>query len=190
MSHIQSRAASVIVQCRRFTVSQILRLKAKASTAQILGVRNAGLTSTYVNVLGASGTLRARALKGLRASRLRLACSVVLAIGIALSIPMADADSGSLVPYRNLKELANYQLPSKQESCHHEIVHRESSWRAQVRNGSHTGYYQGRSEYLIDKPYDVQFYWYWSYVSNRYGHDDEVPNYCAALNHLVTKGWQ
>jgi hypothetical protein len=103
---------------------------------------------------------------------------------------MADADSGSIEPYTNLKELATYQLPIKQEACHHEIVHRESSWRAQVRNGSHTGYYQGRSEYLIDKPYDVQFYWYWSYVSNRYGHDDEVPNYCAALKHLITKGWQ
>ena len=189
MNPIQLRVRFVMIQCRRFTQYLTSSLKVVASTLPIQ-FRNAVLTSTYRNVLGASGTLRARALKGLRASRLRLACSVVLAIGIALSIPMADADSGSIEPYTNLKELATYQLPIKQEACHHEIVHRESSWRAQVRNGSHTGYYQGRSEYLIDKPYDVQFYWYWSYVSNRYGHDDEVPNYCAALKHLITKGWQ
>ena len=189
MNPIQLRVRFVMIQCRRFTQYLTSSLKVVASTLPIQ-FRNAGLTSTYRNVLGASGTLRARALKGLRASRLRLACSVVLAIGIALSIPMADADSGSVMPYTNLKQLANYQLPSKQESCHHEIVHRESSWTAHVRNGSHTGYYQGRSSYLINKPYDVQFYWYWSYVSNRYGIDDEVPNYCLALNHLRTKGWQ
>ena len=129
-------------------------------------------------------------IKGSERAASRLARSVAIAIGIALSIANAPSTQGSIGPIRSLKELANYQLPSKQEACHHEIVHRESSWRAHIRNGSHVGYYQGRSEYLIDKPYDVQFYWYWSYVSHRYGIDGEVPNYCLALNHLVTKGWQ
>ena len=129
-------------------------------------------------------------IRGSERAAQRLARSVAIAIGIALSIANAPSTQGSISPINTLKELANYQLPHKQEACHHEIVHRESSWRAHVRNGSHVGYYQGRSKYLIDKPYDVQFYWYWSYVSNRYGHDDEVPNYCAALNHLITKGWQ
>ena len=128
-------------------------------------------------------------IKGSERAASRIARSVAIVIGIALSIASAPSTQGSISPINTLKELAEYQLPSKQEACHHEIVHRESSWRAHVRNGSHVGYYQGRSKYLIDKPYDVHFYWYWSYVSHRYGVDDEVPNYCLALNHLVTKGW-
>jgi len=190
MNPIQLLASFATIQCRRFTQYLISSLKVVASTLPTSNIRNTALTSTYTNVFDSSGTLTARARKGLKASRSRIARLVATVIGISLFIPMGMADGGSIKPYTNLKELATYQLPIKQEACHHEIVHRESSWRAHVRNGSHVGYYQGRSKYLIDKPYDVQFYWYWSYVSNRYGHDDEVPNYCAALNHLITKGWQ
>jgi hypothetical protein len=31
---------------------------------------------------------------------------------------------------------------------------------------------------------------YWYYVSSRYGLDHEIPDYCKALHHLRTKGWQ
>ena len=152
--------------------------------------RNAGLTCGFRNVLGGSGTLRARAHQGLRARRLRIARSVALAIGIALSMQSTAVGQSSIGPIQSLKEIADYQLPEKQEACHNEIVFRESSFRADARNGSHHGYYQGRTTYLIDKPDDVQFYWYWTYVSRRYGIDGEVPNYCNALNHLIRKGWQ
>ena len=120
----------------------------------------------------------------------RLARSVAIVIGIALSMQSTAIGEGVIRPIQSLKEIAAYQLPIKQEACHNEIVHRESSWRAHVRNGSHVGYYQGRTKYLINKPDDVQFYWYWHYVSNRYGVDDEVPDYCSALNHLKRNGWQ
>jgi len=120
----------------------------------------------------------------------RIARSVAIVIGIALSMQSTAVGVGVIPAIQSLKQLAAYQLPIKQEACHNEIVHRESSWRAHVRNGSHVGYYQGRSNYLINKPDDVQFYWYWHYVANRYGVDDEVPNYCNALNHLKRKGWQ
>jgi len=103
---------------------------------------------------------------------------------------MADADSGSIDAIQSLKQIADYQLTEVQEACHNEIVFRESSWKADARNGSHNGYYQGRTTYLIGKPDDVQFYWYWSYVSSRYGIDNDMPNYCNALNHLKRKGWQ
>ena len=167
----------------------VLSSKAVDSIRRIQN-RIKALTSTYSYVFDTCGTLRARAHQGLRASRLRLACSVVLAIGITLFIPMSTASNGSILAIQSLREIAEYHLPIKQEACHNEIVHRESSWRAHVRNGSHVGYYQGRSKYLINKPDDVQFYWYWHYVANRYGIDDEVPNYCNALNHLKRKGWQ
>jgi hypothetical protein len=89
-----------------------------------------------------------------------------------------------------LKVLANKQLTDKQYNCHNEIVYRESRWNIDAVNGSHYGYYQIRSKSVQNKPYDYQFYIYWYYVSKRYGLDYEIPDYCAALHHLKTKGWQ
>jgi hypothetical protein len=89
-----------------------------------------------------------------------------------------------------LKVLANKQLTDKQYHCHNEIVYRESRWNIDAVNGSHYGYYQMRSKSMQGKPYDYQFYIYWYYVSKRYGLDNEIPDYCAALHHLKTKGWQ
>jgi hypothetical protein len=130
-------------------------------------------------------------IKGSERAASRIARSVAIVIGIALSIALAPSTQGSIGPIHTLKELADIQLTEVQEACHNEIVYRESRFISDAKNGSHHGYYQGRSTYLIDKPDDVQFYWYWYYVVNRYGiteHDE--PNYCIALNHLKNKGWQ
>jgi len=170
-------------------VFPVLSSKVQDSIQQIQNKIKA-LTWAFSLVFDTCGTLTARARKGLRASRSRIARSVAIAIGISLSIPMADADSGSIDAIQSLKQIADYQLTEVQEACHNEIVFRESSWKADARNGSHNGYYQGRTTYLIGKPDDVQFYWYWSYVSSRYGIDNDMPNYCNALNHLKRKGWQ
>jgi hypothetical protein len=89
-----------------------------------------------------------------------------------------------------LKALADKQLTDKQYHCHNEIVYRESRWKIDAINGSHYGYYQIRSKSVQNKPYDYQFYIYWYYVSKRYGLDYEIPDYCKALHHLKTKGWQ
>jgi hypothetical protein len=124
---------------------------------------------THMKVFDSAGTLQARAHKGLTPSRLRVARGVAFVIGISLSIPMALADGGSIKPYQSLKEIADYQLTDKQYDCHNEITFRESSNNRYAVNGSHHGYYQGRSKYLKGKPDDVQFWWYWRYVSYRYG---------------------
>ena len=129
----------------------------------------------------------ARALEGLRANRLRLVRSVALVIGILLSIASADRLEAQLVP---IKALANKQLTDKQYHCHNEIIYRESRFNIDAVNGSHYGYYQMRSESMKNKPYDYQFYIYWYYVSKRYGLDNEIPDYCKALHHLKTRGWQ
>ena len=89
-----------------------------------------------------------------------------------------------------LKALADKQLTDKQYHCHNEIVYRESRWKIDAVNGSHHGYYQMRSKSMQNKPYDYQFYIYWYYVSKRYGLDYEIPDYCKALHHLKTRGWQ
>ena len=153
--------------------------------------RNAGLTCTYANVLGAYGTLTARALQGLTARRLRIARRVAIVIGIALSIVPSPISQGSIKPYQSVHQLADYQLTEKQEACHDLITFKESSNNRFAQNGSHHGYYQGRSKYLKGKPDDVQFWWFWHYVANRYGITEyDEPNYCKALHHLRVKGWQ
>jgi hypothetical protein len=104
---------------------------------------------------------------------------------------MGHASSGSIDAIHTLRQLADRQLTEKQEACHNYIVHKESSFRADARNGSHHGYYQGRTTYLINKPDDVQFYWYWTYVSSRYGVTEyDEPDMCKAALHLKTRNWQ
>jgi hypothetical protein len=130
----------------------------------------------------------ARALQGLRARPKGAARSVAIVIGIVLSIASMPISKAQNLP---LKVLANYQLTDKQYKCHNEIVYRESRWNERAKNGSHYGYYQGRSIHLKDAHYEYQFYWYWYYVSNRYGLTQyDEPNYCNALNHLIRKGFQ
>ena len=121
----------------------------------------------------------------------RVARGVAIALVGLLSFGASPADGISQVRYNNIFQLADYQLTEKQESCHNRITFLESSNRINAVNGSHYGYYQGRSISLKGAPYDYQFYWYWKYVSHRYGvtRYDE-PNYCAALAHLQRKGWQ
>ena len=121
----------------------------------------------------------------------RVARGVAIALVGLLSFGASPADGISQVRYNNIFSLADYQLTEKQESCHNQITFLESSNRIDAVNGSHYGYYQGRSISLKGAPYDFQFYWYWKYVSHRYGvtRYDE-PNYCAALAHLQRKGWQ
>jgi len=104
---------------------------------------------------------------------------------------MGNASSGSIDAIQTVHELADKQLTEKQEYCHNRITFLESSNRRNANNGSHWGYYQGRSEALKGAPDDYQFYWYWHYVQHRYGVTKyDEPNYCNALHHLKTKGWQ
>ena len=142
-------------------------------------------------MLDTPGTLSARALKGSTRPLKRIGREVAIVIGIALCFLPETASNGSIKPYQSVFKLADYQLTEVQEKCHDVIVFKESSNNRLAVNGSHHGYYQGRSAYLKGKPDDVQFYWYWNYVSHRYGITEyDEPNYCKALHHLRVKGWQ
>lgn len=106
----------------------------------------------------------------------------------SLCLMSPQTSEAQLVP---IKSLANKQLTDKQYHCHNEIIYRESRFNIDAVNGSHYGYYQMRSKSMQGKPYDYQFYVYWYYVASRYGLTEyEEPNYCLALHHLKTKGWQ
>ena len=144
-----------------------------------------------MNIFDMTGTLRARAHQGLTPSRPCVARGVALAIGIALSIATPLDAQASNQAIRYVKELAEYQLTDKQEACHNNIVYRESRWDPKAKNGSHYGLYQGRSKSLKNASTVKQWWWYWHYVTHRYGvTEDDEPNYCKALHHLKTKGWQ
>lgn len=134
---------------------------------------------------------RLEPIRGSERAASRIARSVAIALVGAMSIANAPSTQGSIRPIQTVHQLADYQLTEKQEYCHNQITFRESSNNRLAVNGSHHGYYQGRSAYLKGKPDDVQFYWYWQYVSHRYGITEyDEPNYCKALHHLRVKGWQ
>ena len=151
------------------------------------------LSRAFAEMQTPSGTLTARSLEGFRARPKGAARSVAAVIGILLSIASPIEVQASNMP---LKVLANKQLTDKQYNCHNEIIYRESRWNIEaVGNKTGTkqthGYYQIKSESIKGKPYDYQFWIYWDYVSSRYGITQyDEPNYCLALHHLKTKGWQ
>ena len=134
---------------------------------------------------------RLEPIRGSERAASRIARSVAIALVGAMSIASAPSSQGSIKPYTSLKQLADYQLTDKQYKCHNEIVYRESRFKFDAVNGSHYGYYQIRSKSLHKAPYDYQFYRYWAYVLHRYGYTEyDEPDYCKALHHLKTKGWQ
>ena len=138
----------------------------------------------------------ARSPEGFRASLKGVACSVAVVIGISLSIAGASSSEASIDATKSMKSLANYQLTDKQYKCHNEIIHRESRWKIDAvgnKSGKKQayGYYQIKSKHIKGKPYDYQFWMYWYYVAKRYGVTQyDEPNYCNALHHLKTRGWQ
>ena len=203
MNHIQSNVSSAIQTWLKSIQFQVSALRGRASTALITSytqpvdnlVQNSKLRLRHALSLwklDCHGTLQARASKKAQPEPpKRIARGVAAAIGIALSMQTTAVGQGSIDPYYDLHSLADYQLTDKQYQCHQEIAFRESSFRINAKNGSHHGYYQIRNPLLIDAPYDYQFYFYWKYVQHRYGitaYDE--PDYCKALHHLKTRGWQ
>ena len=141
--------------------------------------------------LDSSDKLLARAHQGLT-PRLKGASRWVAKVLVgALCLSGTQSAEAQLDATKSLKSLADYQLTIKQYKCHNEIVYRESSWNINAQSGSHHGYYQMKNKHIKGKAYDYQFWMYWYYVAKRYGVTQyDEPNYCNALHHLKTKGWQ
>jgi hypothetical protein len=138
----------------------------------------------------------ARALQGLRASLKGAACLVAAAIGISLSMAMPLEAQATNQVKEEIKALAKVTLTKDQYLCHNEIIYRESRWNHRaIGNIGGTkqayGLYQMKLESLKVSTHFRQYWKYWYYVVHRYGttpHND--ANYCKALNHLISKGWQ
>lgn len=196
MRNISSNAVYAMSQCAKSTARLVSNSKGLGSIQPTNEKRHAVLSRTFADVLGGFGTLSARGHQGLSPSRLRLARGVAVAIGISLSIASLPRLEASIVPTKSVKALANKQLTDKQYKCHNEIIYRESRWNIDAvgnlsGNKQTHGLYQIKSESVKGKPYDYQFWMYWYYVASRYGYTQyEEPNYCKALHHLKSKGWQ
>jgi hypothetical protein len=149
-----------------------------------------------IHPLDSTGTLRREPFRGSARARKGRARVVAFVIGTALSIatPLDAQASKKQIEYA--KQLAKEQLTDKQELCHHEIVFRESTWNYRaVGNIGGTkqtyGLYQMKVKSLRKADTITQFWMYHTYVGRRYGWTDYGdPNYCKALHHLKTKGWQ
>jgi len=143
-----------------------------------------------------AGTLRREPFRGSARARKGRARVVAIASGTALFMSIAPVSSGSIDATKYVKQLAKQQLTDKQEACHHEIIYRESRWNHKaIGNLTGTkrvyGLYQIKSESMRTASTVKQFWTYWNYVTHRYGWTEyDEPNYCKALHHLKTKGWQ
>lgn len=127
------------------------------------------------------GTIDGRAQSSQHWGRLLLFSVIVFVLGL-LSLDVADA--------RPAKDPMNYKLYAHNQlkdwdqfMCLVRLYEKESNWRPYVRNGSHYGIPQGRSQYLAKADPYKQIDWGLKYIAHRY----DTP--CKALKHFNAKGW-
>ena len=199
MNHTQLLASSVTARCRRFIQFQISSLRVQGFTAQIISyaqpVDNFAhklLTrlrhAHVIHMLDSRGTLSARALKGLRASLKGVACSVAIAIGISLCLPMAHASSGSIDAI-NPKTYIRLSMDHKEALCLITLYGKESAFNP-LAIGNLDGKYhvygipQLKNPIIYDKSPIEQVRYGIKYIDHRYS-----GSTCKALHHWEVWGW-
>jgi hypothetical protein len=151
-----------------------------------------------MNDLDKHGTLRREPFRGSARARKGRARVVAFVIGTALFMSIAPDSGASNHVIKDIKDLAKITLSKEQYLCHNEIIYRESRWNHKaVGNIGGTkqayGLYQMKLKSLHTSTHIRQYWKYWYYVVHRYGVVDTKThdaNYCKALHHLKTKGWQ
>ena len=149
--------------------------------------RTRRLTSTYANVLGASGTLTGQSLSKAQPAPLkRIARGVLAGIGIALCfMPVAGStnlNDISMTP----KQYAYYSLNDlKQYKCLASLYGKESAWnyRAYNKSSGTVGIPQGKSVWLLTATPIQQTEWGMRYIKHRYS----TP--CNAWDHWRKYNW-
>jgi hypothetical protein len=152
----------------------------------------------HMNVFDRDGTLRREPFRGSDRARKGRARAVAFVIGTALFMSIAPESSASNHVKTDIKHLAKITLSKEQYLCHNEIIYRESRWNHRaIGNIGGTkqayGLYQMKLKSLHTSSHIRQYWKYWYYVVHRYGVVDTKTNdanYCKALHHLKTKGWQ
>jgi hypothetical protein len=139
-------------------------------------------------MLDMAGTLTARAHQGLRASLKGVACSVAIAIGIALSIGASPADSA---PIKTIdpKTYIRFNYDDKSALCLIKLYGKESAFRTDAignLNGSKQvfGIPQLKNPIIQHLSAIEQIDYGMKYIAHRY---DGLP--CRAWKHWLDKGW-
>ena len=135
-----------------------------------------------IHMLDRAGTLTARALKGLRASLKGVACLVAIVIGIAMSMPMAQAPAAQYMPIKQYAKAKT--INGTQWSCLSKLWGKESAWNPLADNPHSTAFgipqILGLTTTNPIKQIDLGF----KYLHRRYSGDA-----CKAWKHHKKKGW-
>ena len=139
-----------------------------------------------------NGTLRARAHKGLRASRSRIARSVAIAIGITLLSPMSAANTGQIDAFKNdPRKYINATMNKTEAKCIKLLIAKESAWnhKAVGNLSSPTksyvyGLLQIKNPIAKDMNPMQQIQLHHRYLDHRYN-----GSACEAWKHFKIKGW-
>jgi len=153
-------------------------------------MRHAETRPRLRGVLPISGTLMARAHKGLRASRSRIARAVALAIGIALFAPMSHANTGSIDSFKyNPRKYINGTMPKHEGNCLKKLIGKESAWNHKAvgnLNGTKRvyGLLQIKNPIAKDMNPMQQIQLHMRYLEHRY-----EGSACKAWQHFKDRGW-
>jgi hypothetical protein len=141
-------------------------------------------------MLDTHGTLTARAHQGLRASLKGVACSVAIAIGIALSIGASPADSA---PIKTIdpKTYIRFNYDDKQALCLIRLYGKESAFKTDAIGNLSSptksyvyGIPQLKNPIIKDLSAIEQIDYGMKYIAHRF---DGLP--CKAWEHWLKKGW-
>ena len=129
-------------------------------------------------------------IKGSERAASRIARSVAIVIGIALSIPMQVADGGSIDAI-DPKTYIRLTLSKTEAKCLSRLIGKESAWNTQAIGNLHSpsksytyGLLQLKNPIVKDKSAIEQIHYGLKYIDHRY-HGDT----CKAWSHWLRKGW-
>ena len=202
MNHMIQNASSVTARCRRFIAFQVSNLREAVSTLPIIratrslqGAENKGSDLRfYIDKVKTSLTYpvlyRLEPLKGLTQGRRRVALGVAAAIGISLSMPMADADSGSIEAL-SPRDYIRFTMDKREASCLSKLIGKESAWNHKAIGNLSSptkqyvyGLLQLKNPIVKDKSPIEQIHFGLKYIDHRYQGDT-----CKAWKHWIKKGW-
>jgi hypothetical protein len=140
--------------------------------------------------LDMSGTLRARAHKGLNATRSRVGRVVAIVIGITLLSPMYDANTGQIDAFKyDPRKYINATMPKHEAKCIKLLISKESAWNHKAvgnLSGTHRvyGLLQIKNPIAKDMNPMQQIQLHMRYLEHRYD-----GSACNAWRHFKIKGW-
>ncbi len=143
-------------------------------------------------MIDTSDTLRASAHKGHRASRLRIARSVAIAIGITLLSPMSAANTGQIDAFINdPRKYINATMSKPEAKCIKLLISKESAWNHKAIGNLSSpsksyvyGLLQIKNPIAKDMNPMQQIQLHMRYLDARYD-----GSACKAWKHWKDKGW-